>query len=109
MSKLSKSELMALDLMIQLMKDEQMGIQANEAAFIGGIVKVTKKVVNVTKKITPVVKVATVVTPAVTPAIAGVTPRISAQEQSLEEDVDPEISLETLIAIREALTRNQDK
>lgn len=106
MAKLSKSELMALDLMIQLMKDEQMGIQVNEAAFIGGIVRVTRRIVNVTRRITPVLRV----TAQITPAIAGgTTTRLSAQEQTLEEDVEPDVSLETLIALREALTRSEDK
>jgi hypothetical protein len=106
MAKLSKSELMALDLMIQLMKDEQMGIQVSEAAFIGGIVKVTKKVVNVTRKITPVLKV----TAQITPVIAGgTTARLSAQEQTADEELEADVSLESLIAIREALTRYEDK
>ena len=106
MAKLSKTELMALDLMIQLMKDEQSGVEVSEAAFIGGIVKVTKKVINVTRKITPVLKIATQLTPAVA---GGTTTRASLASQASEEDFEPEISLEALIALREALVRSEEK
>lgn len=108
MPKLSKSELMALDLMIQVMKDEQLGIEVNEAAFIGGIVKVTKKVINVTRKITPVVKLATLVTPAVVGGTIGRAGGAAQSAQLSEESVEPEISLESLIALRNALSREDE-
>ena len=105
MPKLSKSELMALDLMIQVMKDEQLGIDVNEAAFIGGIVKITRRVVNVTRKITPVIKIATQVTPIVAGGTIG---RSASSLQAAEENVEPEISLESLIALRNALSKQDE-
>jgi hypothetical protein len=106
MPKLSKTELMALDLMIQVMKDELQGVEVNVEAFIGGIVKITKKVINVTKRITPVVKVATVLTPAV---VGGTISRTAQLSQSTEESIEPDISLDTLIALRNALSREEEE
>ena len=103
MAKLSKTELMALDLMIQVMKEEQLGIEADVAAFIGGIVRVTKKIVNVTQKVTPVLRVTTQLTPIVNGPIKTTTTLRAA-----EEKLDPEVSVEALIAIREALSREQE-
>lgn len=109
MAKLSKTELMALDLAIQMMRDEQMGVQVSPEAFIGGIVNITRRVVNVTRRVTPVVKVATQITPVV--AQIGGRARSATSTESLrleDENVEPDISVEALIALRKALVREDE-
>lgn len=105
MAKLSKTELMALDLAIQVMKDEQVGIDTDAAAFIGGIFKVTKKVINVTKKATPVARVTFQVTPMIVGAKAASGAALTPKE--LDEEFGT-LTVESLIALREAAAAEED-
>ena len=100
MAKLSKQELMALDLAIQVLRDSQSGIEADPAAVIGGILNVTRKVVNVTKKATPVVRVTVHVTPAVVGARAASGALMTTAES---EEEFGQLSVDSLIALRNAL------
>jgi hypothetical protein len=104
MAKLSKTELMALDLAIQVMKDEQMGVQVSPESFIGGIINVTRRVIDVTRRVVPVVQATAQLTPVVAQAVgaaaAGGTPGPQAAQK-----IEPGISVDALIALRDALAR----
>jgi hypothetical protein len=90
--KLTKSELAALDLLIENMQSERLAVGAVEARFTPAIVRVTR----VLLKVTPVIAEA-----------VGVTAKQEAVGEKLQEsarDITSGVSLDTLLELRRKAT-----
>ncbi len=97
---LSKTELAALDLLIASMEEEQAALGPNDpAAFIGNIIRVTRRVTRVAIQVTPVA----------TRFIGGASAMAGTAGLAEAGELPPEVSLEDLIALRDQLAGSGDQ